>query len=135
SEALPTSKRILLVSNKTVFGLYGEAVHRSITGAGVKVEVHLIGDGERYKTLRTAEGVLAAAEAAGLTRTDAVVSLGGGVVGDVAGFVAAIYLRGIPHLLIPTTLVAMIDASVGGKTGVNSPEGKNRIGAFHQPAG
>ncbi|HSI88206.1 MAG TPA: 3-dehydroquinate synthase family protein, partial [Pyrinomonadaceae bacterium] len=135
SAAVPLAKRVVIVSNKKVFGLYGEVVQASLTKAGFAVSVHLVADGERFKTLRTTEGILNAFDAEGLTRTDVVISLGGGIVGDVAGFAAAIHLRGIAHFQIPTTLLAMIDASVGGKTGVNSRAGKNRIGAFHQPVG
>jgi 3-dehydroquinate synthase len=133
--AVPSAKRVIVISNRKVFDLYGAEVERSLAKAGLAAGAHLIGDGERFKTLRTAEGILKAFDETGITRTDAVVSLGGGIVGDVAGFAAAIHLRGIAFFQIPTTLVAMIDASVGGKTGVNTRIGKNRIGAFHQPAG
>jgi 3-dehydroquinate synthase len=92
-----------------------------------------MGDGERHKNLRAAERALAFFAACKLERSDAVVALGGGVVGDLAGFAAAVYLRGIAFLQAPTTLLAQIDASVGGKTAVNTREGKNLIGAFHQP--
>src|ERR671916_502422 len=88
---------------------------------------------EEVKTMRTAERVLQFLSEAGLERSDAVVALGGGVVGDVAGFAAAIYLRGVAFVQAPTTLLAQIDSSVGGKTGVNTPAGKNLVGAFHQP--
>ena len=92
-------------------------------------------DGERYKDLRTTEAVLKFLTEAQLSRADAVIAVGGGVVGDLAGFAAAIYLRGIPFLQVPTTLLAMIDSSVGGKTGVNTSFGKNLVGSFHQPRG
>ncbi len=129
------TRRVAIVSNRKVYSLYGEAVSRSLTAAGFEVAVHLIADGERFKTLPTVERTLATFSGGGITRTDAVVALGGGIVGDVAGFAAAVYLRGIRFLQIPTTLLAMIDSSVGGKTGVNSAFGKNLIGAFHQPSG
>jgi 3-dehydroquinate synthase len=93
-----------------------------------------MGDGERFKSLRTTEKALQSLAATGLQRDDAVVALGGGVVGDLAGFVAATYLRGIRMIQIPTTLLSQIDSSVGGKTGVNLPVGKNLVGSFHQPA-
>jgi 3-dehydroquinate synthase len=99
------------------------------------VSVHLIGDGERFKNMGTLEKLLAEFNAAGISRTDFVAALGGGVVGDAAGFAAAVHLRGVRFLQIPTTLLSMIDSSVGGKTGVNSAYGKNLIGAFHQPSG
>lgn len=134
--ALPAAtKKIALVSNKKVFRLYGEIVEKSLRARGFEVFAHLIGDGEKYKNLHVAESALHFFSEKKLTRTDAVLALGGGVVGDLAGFAAAIYLRGVAFLQIPTTLLAMIDSAVGGKTGVNSRFGKNLIGAFHQPRG
>ena len=127
--------KIVIVSNPTVFKLYGEQCESSLRQAGFTVRTFLMKDGEVHKSLRTAESALKAFSEAGLTRTDAVVALGGGVVGDLAGFAAAMYLRGVAFLQIPTTLLAMIDSSAGGKTGVNSAFGKNLIGAFHQPSG
>jgi 3-dehydroquinate synthase len=129
------AKKIVVVSNRKVFGLYGALVMNSLAEAGFDATTFFMGDGERYKTVRTAESALRAFSHAGLSRTDAVVALGGGVVGDLAGFAAAIYLRGISFLQVPTTLLAMVDSSVGGKTGVNSEFGKNLVGAFHQPSG
>ena len=129
------SGKIVIVSNPTVFKLYGEQCESPLRQAGFSVTTFLMKDGEANKSLRTAESALKAFSEAGLTRTDAVVALGGGVVGDLAGFAAAMYLRGVAFLQIPTTLLAMIDSSVGGKTGVNSAFGKNLIGAFHQPSG
>src|SRR2546428_12718571 len=90
-------------------------------------------EGERHKSLRSLEQALKFLAEAGIERGDAVVALGGGVVGDLAGFAAATYLRGIAFVQAPTTLLAQIDASVGGKTGINLPSGKNLVGAFHQP--
>ncbi len=127
--------RIVIVSNPTVFKLYGRQTVESLTASGFTVTHFLMKDGEQYKDLRSTEAVLKSFTEAGLTRTDAVVALGGGVVGDLAGFASAVYLRGISFLQIPTTLLSMIDSSVGGKTGVNSSSGKNLIGAFHQPKG
>lgn len=129
------TSRVVVLSNPTVFKLYGDAVENSLIESGFTVSHFLMKDGEEHKSLRTAESALKALSEAGLGRTDAVVALGGGVVGDLAGFVSAVYLRGIAFLQIPTTLLAMIDSSVGGKTGVNSAFGKNLIGAFHQPKG
>ena len=131
----PTARRCALISNRRVFDLYGAAVVESLHGQGFGVAPLLIGDGERHKSLRVAERVLESLAALGLERSDAVVALGGGVVGDLAGFVAALYLRGIAFVQAPTTLLAQIDASVGGKTAVNTRAGKNLIGAFHQPRG
>jgi 3-dehydroquinate synthase len=128
-----SARRAALVSNAKVFGLYGEKAARSLEAAGFAVSHWLMGDGERFKTLQTAERLLRSLASSGFERTDAVVALGGGVVGDLAGFVAATYLRGVAFVQAPTTLLAQIDSSVGGKTGVNLPEGKNLVGAFHQP--
>ena len=127
--------KTVIVSNPTVFKLYGRQAKESLNSAWFEVSHFLIKDGEEHKNLRTAESALKFFAESGLSRTDAVVALGGGVVGDLAGFASAIYLRGIAFLQIPTTLLAMIDSSVGGKTGVNSAFGKNLTGAFHQPKG
>jgi len=128
------ARRVVLVSNQIVFTLYGAQVVESLEANGFVVARWLIGDGERFKSLKTAEKLVHFLHETKLERHDAVVSLGGGVVGDIAGFAAAIYLRGIPFIQIPTTLLAQIDSSVGGKTGVNLPGGKNLVGSFHQPS-
>jgi 3-dehydroquinate synthase len=127
--------RASIVSNRKVFSLYGETVSDGLSAAGFEPVVHLIGDGERFKSLKTLEKTLQFLSQSKLSRTDAVIALGGGVVGDLAGFAASVYLRGIDFLQIPTTLLSMIDSSVGGKTGVNSSFGKNLIGSFYQPRG
>ena len=128
------ARKLALVSNERVFGLYGGRAVASLQAAGFEVSHWLMGEGERFKTMRTAERALGFLSAAGLERSDAVVALGGGVVGDVAGFAAALYLRGVAFVQAPTTLLAQIDSSVGGKTGVNTAAGKNLVGAFHQPS-
>ncbi|MGH9947362.1 MAG: 3-dehydroquinate synthase [Pyrinomonadaceae bacterium] len=128
-------RRIAVISNKKVFGLYGEAVVREIETAGVSPMIFLMKDGERHKNFRSLQQVLEFLSESKLARTDAVVALGGGVVGDLAGFAASVYLRGVAFLQVPTTMLAMIDSSVGGKTGVNTEFGKNLIGAFYQPKG
>ncbi len=127
--------RVAIVSNAKVYGLYGDGVAASLFATGFEPAIHLIGDGERFKSLKTLEKTLHFLSESKLTRTDAVVALGGGVVGDLAGFAASIFLRGIDLLQVPTTLLSMIDSSVGGKTGVNSSFGKNLIGSFYQPRG
>jgi 3-dehydroquinate synthase len=127
--------KIVLISNKKVFGLYGEAVVASLEKQGFEVFVWLMPDGEKHKNFRVLEKAVKFVGEKKLKRSDGIAALGGGVVGDLAGFAAAIYLRGIAFLQIPTTLLAMIDSSVGGKTGVNTDFGKNLIGAFHQPHG
>lgn len=125
--------KVAIVSNKKVFGLYGDDLVRSLKPSGVRPSIHLIGDGERFKDLRTLQGTLEFLSRNGLSRTDLLISLGGGVVGDIAGFAASIHLRGIPYLQVPTTLLSMIDSSVGGKTGINTKFGKNLAGSFYQP--
>ncbi|HLM59142.1 MAG TPA: 3-dehydroquinate synthase [Pyrinomonadaceae bacterium] len=127
------ARRTALISNARVFGLYGGEAVRGLRGAGFEVSSWLMGEGERFKTLRTAERALTFLSETKLERGDAVVALGGGVVGDLAGFASALYLRGVAFVQAPTTLLAQIDSSVGGKTGVNTSAGKNLVGAFHQP--
>lgn len=129
----PGARRISVISNQTVFDLFGARVRRSLRAADFSVAHWLMKDGERYKSLRSLEQALAFLTESGLERSDAVLALGGGVVSDLAGFAAATYLRGIALIQAPTTLLAQIDASVGGKTAVNLPAGKNLVGAFHQP--
>jgi len=124
----------VIVSNPTVNERYGRRLRRGLMRAGFKTPSLLIGDGERFKTLATAEKLYAFLIEQRIERADVIVALGGGVVGDLAGFVAATYQRGLRFAQVPTTLLAQIDSSVGGKTGVNHPLGKNLIGAFHQPS-
>ncbi len=127
------TRRLAIISNAKVFDLYGKAVEKSLKQAGFATLTHLIGDGERAKSIRTAESAWGCLIANRFERSDGIVALGGGVVGDLAGFVAATFLRGVQFVQIPTTLLAQIDSSVGGKTAVNHALGKNLIGAFHQP--
>ncbi|MFZ4794247.1 MAG: 3-dehydroquinate synthase [Blastocatellia bacterium] len=127
------AERVAIISNPVVSNLYGGEVLKSLRQAGFKPLLHLIGDGERAKSIRTAERTWNFLIENRFERREGLIALGGGVVGDLAGFVAATYQRGISFLQIPTTLLAQIDSSVGGKTAVNSPLGKNLIGAFHQP--
>jgi 3-dehydroquinate synthase len=127
------AQRVVLISNRKVYSLYGSALTKSLNTSGFSVSPWLMDDGERHKSLRTAEKALHFLSDTGLERGDAVIALGGGVVGDLAGFVASTYLRGVALIQVPTTLLAQIDSSVGGKTGVNLPTGKNLVGSFHQP--
>jgi len=127
------AQRIALISNETVFKLFGKQTVSGLNRAGFEVNTWLMKDGEQHKALRSLEQALMFLSRSGFERSDAVVALGGGVVGDLAGFAAASYLRGVAFIQVPTTLLAQIDASVGGKTGVNLPTGKNLVGAFHQP--
>ncbi len=131
----PHTRRIAVISNRTVFDVYGQQSFRGLRRAGFEVSTWLISDGERVKSLKTVKEALDFLSSEKFERSDGILALGGGVVGDVAGFTAAIYLRGIPFIQVPTTLLAQIDSSVGGKTGVNLSTGKNLVGAFHQPAG
>lgn len=133
TRSLNQSGKALLVSNPTVFPLYGPAVSEALDSAGFEVTIALIPDGEEYKNLEIAGEVLDAAVDARLERGSVVIALGGGVIGDLAGFVASIYQRGIDFIQIPTTLLAQVDSSVGGKVAVNHAQGKNLIGSFHQP--
>src|SRR4030095_2359525 len=124
-------RRVLVVSNERVFGLYGLDVITSLRQARFRVFEFLMPEGERYKSFRVLEQIVLFLAENGFERNDLVLALGGGVVGDVAGFAAAVYLRGIEFVQVPTTLLAQIDSSVGGKTAVNLPVGKNMVGAFY----
>lgn len=131
-----TGKRgkVLLVSNPVIFKHYGHTALQSLTEAGFDVCQCILPAGERYKTLRSIEKIHDVAFGNRLERSSTMVALGGGVIGDMTGFAAATWLRGIAVVQVPTSLLAMVDASMGGKTGVNHPQGKNLIGAFHQPS-
>ena len=122
-----------LVTDDIVNELYGDTVERSLKAAGYLTTRFVFPHGEQSKNMETYTSLLCALTEANLTRSDVVVALGGGVVGDLAGFAAATYLRGIRFVQIPTTLLAMVDSSVGGKTAVDLPAGKNQVGAFYQP--
>lgn len=125
------AEQILIVSNETVAPLYFDRIERALAGRSLKAAV--LPDGERYKTLATFSRLIDDLIEAGFHRDACIVALGGGVVGDVAGFAAASYQRGIDFVQVPTTLLAQVDSSVGGKTAVNHPRAKNMIGAFYQP--
>ena len=129
----PGARRAALISNRKVFDLFGEKVLRALRSSGFDCSVWLMKDGEQHKSMRSLETALTFFSKSGLERNDVVVALGGGVVGDLTGFAAATYLRGVAFIQVPTTLLAQIDASVGGKTGLNTAAGKNLVGAFHQP--
>lgn len=124
---------VAVITNPTVASYYGETVRRSLADAGNRVTMIEIPDGEEYKNSTTLGNVYDALIEAGLDRNSFIVALGGGVVGDLAGFAAATYLRGIPFVQVPTTLLAQVDSSVGGKTAIDHHRGKNLIGAFYQP--
>ncbi|TDA67726.1 MAG: 3-dehydroquinate synthase [Clostridia bacterium] len=127
------SRGTFLVSNPTVFSLYGPVAEGALQAQEFSVTPCLVEDSEKAKSLDWAARLYDAAIEAGLDRRSPIIALGGGVVGDLAGFVAATYMRGVPFIQVPTTLLAQVDASVGGKVAVDHPRGKNLIGAFYQP--
>jgi 3-dehydroquinate synthase len=130
---LGLGKKVAIVTNPLVKKLYGQRVVDSLKAAGFLVMSIEIPDGEQYKNLDWANSIYTSLLINSFDRKSALVALGGGVIGDLTGFAAATFMRGIPFIQVPTTLLAMVDSSVGGKTGVNHPMGKNMIGAFYQP--
>ncbi len=128
------ASKLLLVSDDTVYSLYGEKAAETLKKAGFELSEFVFPHGESSKNLDTYAGILSRALESGLTRNDMFVALGGGVTGDLAGFAAATFKRGIRFVQIPTTLLSAVDASVGGKTGIDLDGGKNQVGAFHQPS-
>ena len=132
-EPLISNRNVLIISDSNVSEIYGDKVLAAVKKSASKAEIAVFPAGEPSKTLKTVESLYEKAIDAGLDRSSVIVALGGGVVGDIAGFVAATYMRGIDFIQIPTSLLAMVDSSVGGKTGVDLPAGKNLVGAFWQP--
>lgn len=128
-----SANRVLLVADETVDRLYGKETCEQLSSGGLAVTRAVVPTGESSKSIDCLSHLFARAVEGGLDRKSAVIALGGGVVGDLAGFLAATYLRGIRLIQVPTTLLAMVDSAVGGKTGINLPHGKNLVGAFHQP--
>jgi 3-dehydroquinate synthase len=126
-------QKVAVVTNPTVGDLYCDQVVDSLVASGRQVSVIRVPDGEQYKTMETLENIYDVLIERHFDRYCGLIALGGGVIGDMAGFAAATFLRGIPFVQIPTTLLSQVDSSVGGKTGVNHPQGKNLIGAFYQP--
>ena len=125
--------RIVIVTDETVAALHGPTVLAALEGAGVRARLLTVPPGEASKSFAELERVIDRLLAFGLDRGDLIVALGGGVVGDLAGLAAALYMRGIDFVQVPTTLLAQVDSSVGGKTAIDTPRGKNLVGAFHQP--
>jgi 3-dehydroquinate synthase len=123
-----------IIADRNVAPIYADQISNSLASAGHRSILITIPAGEKSKTLEQVGAICDRMIAAGLDRKSFIVGLGGGMIGDISGFVAAIYHRGIPHVQIPTTLLAMVDSSIGGKTGVDTRDGKNLIGAFHQPS-
>lgn len=126
-------KRYGVISDDHVASLYGEILLQSLTSAGLDGELIVFPRGESSKNLQTIAMLASELAGRGFDRSDALIALGGGVTGDLTGFLASVYMRGIPFLQVPTTLLAQVDSSVGGKTGVDIPEGKNLVGTFYQP--
>ncbi len=131
---LPGRNHAVLLTDSNVGPLYAKTVRQSLESVGIKVDVVTVPSGEASKSMQISQEVCSAMAAARLDRKGFLVALGGGVIGDLGGFCAAIYQRGIPFMQIPTSVLAQVDSSVGGKTGVNLPEAKNMVGCFHQPA-
>ncbi|MBD2088885.1 3-dehydroquinate synthase [Microcoleus sp. FACHB-1515] len=132
-QPLKLGQKVLVVSSPPIWKHYGQAAIDSLIQAGFTAESCLLPAGERYKTLASIQKIYDAALEMRLERSSTIVAIGGGVIGDMSGFAAATWLRGIHFVQVPTSLLAMVDAAIGGKTGVNHPQGKNLIGAFHQP--
>ena len=124
---------VVIISDSNVWPLYGKTITESIEAAGYQVNNFVFPAGEASKNGQTYLNILNFLAETKLTRSDLLIALGGGVVGDMTGFVAATYLRGISFIQVPTTLLAMVDSSVGGKTAIDLPTGKNLVGAFYQP--
>ncbi|HEY9905341.1 MAG TPA: 3-dehydroquinate synthase [Candidatus Sericytochromatia bacterium] len=130
---LKLGKKVLVVSNPVIFKKYGKRAIAALELVGYEVASCTLPAGERYKTLKSVQKLYDVALENRLERSSTIIALGGGVIGDMAGFAAATWLRGINVVQVPTSLLAMVDSAIGGKTGVNHPQGKNLIGAFHQP--
>lgn len=133
NEVLAGTSRVAVVSNPTVYALHGRAFEKEMIPARLNPVPILIGDGEKYKNQRTISRLYDQFFEIGLGRQDTIIALGGGVVGDTAGFAAATFKRGIKLIQAPTSILAMVDSSIGGKVGINHKQGKNQIGAFYQP--
>jgi len=127
-------KKVMLLTDSNVFPRYGRAIEKAVTGTGREVIDFLVKPGEEVKSLRKIYEIMEACAKNRMGRDDTLLTLGGGVASDLGGFAASIYMRGINFIAVPTTLLAQVDASIGGKTGVNLPFGKNLVGSFYQPS-
>ncbi len=132
-ESVLKRKRAVIISNDVVAPLYADRVQKALDGVGVAHQLVVLPDGEAYKDWATLNLIFDALLGARVERSTTLIALGGGVIGDMVGFAAATYQRGVPFIQVPTTLLSQVDSSVGGKTAINHPLGKNMIGAFHQP--
>lgn len=128
-----TGAKIAIVTDETVYALYAKSIIKDLEAADYKVQCIVLPPGEQTKTFDSLPHIYSALADFGLTRSDLIIALGGGVIGDITGFAASSYLRGISFIQIPTTLLAQVDSSVGGKVGIDLPEGKNLVGAFYHP--
>ena len=133
TKLLPTTKKVAVITDETVQGLYFDIVKNQLAAVEKEVIQYVLKPGETAKSAENYIAILSWLAQNEITRTDTIIAFGGGVIGDLAGFVAATYLRGISYIGIPTTLLAMVDSSVGGKTAIDLPAGKNLVGAFYQP--
>jgi 3-dehydroquinate synthase len=133
-ERLPSARRSIVVTSEVIHKIHGRALTKSLDEAGVDVGVALVPDGEEAKSWSSADVLIGELLERGLDRLSIVVAFGGGTVGDLSGFVASIFLRGVSLIQVPTSLLAQVDSSIGGKVAINHPKGKNLIGSFHQPA-
>src|SRR5690606_9443130 len=124
------TESIVVISNKTIWDIYSKQLLQAMENVGFQPDVWLMGDGEKYKSVETTSAAWDYLIEKKYTRKTCIIAFGGGVIGDLAGFVAASFLRGVSFIQVPTTVVSMVDSSVGGKTGVDHPLGKNLIGAF-----
>ena len=131
--SIAAHRAVVIISNPKVMRLHGGTLLESLERADFSVKTVKVPDGERFKTLSTVEMIYQQLARFRADRKTLLLAFGGGVIGDMAGFAAATYLRGIPFVQIPTTLLGQIDSAIGGKTGVNLPRGKNLVGAFYQP--
>ena len=132
-DSLLGSRNTAIITNTTIAPLYADRLAATLKASGFKTSIIKMPDGEQFKTLERIQHIYSNILAAGLDRQSLLIALGGGVIGDMTGFAAATFMRGIDFIQIPTTLLAQVDSSIGGKTGVNLTEGKNLVGAFHQP--
>lgn len=130
---LAQTKKVRVITNPTVWKLQGEMLKQSLKDEGFQVDLFEVPDGEEYKSLEVASQLYQGLTEVGALRGEPIIAFGGGVIGDLAGFVAATYMRGVPYIQVPTTLLAQVDSSVGGKVAVNLEAGKNLVGAFYQP--
>jgi 3-dehydroquinate synthase len=128
------NRPVAVVADKRVERIYGDKLIGALAASGFSASLHIVSGGEPAKSFATAEEVCASLARAGVDRSSLILALGGGVIGDLAGFVASIFARGVPYVQVPTTVMAQVDSSVGGKTAINLTVGKNLVGSFHQPA-